>query len=341
MRLLYLVIFLSSPIHLGATPSGTGAARAAVTYNFSGGRLGDNLVAYLHAKWISYKYGIPLLYKPFPHSDELMLSEEEQPYSNRIAQKFTSIVELKPNTFLSFDRTAKTLYVINYFPESLEEHRVADYGSNGQNGGQRTAEWPYFLVQWEDQRFLEIIRKLIKPKKPLNLITPPKDCISVAVHVRKNSGNYDFPLLNDSTDFNPQQIYSDLAFPLKCVPESFYLEQIYRIISMFKGQRLYCYIFTDDPNPALIADRFEERFAHENIIFDYRRSANNHYSNVLEDLFSMGHFDCLIRNDSNLSIVASKLADFNVLITPMHHHWEGKKLIIDKIAIQVKNHAGI
>src|SRR5665213_983093 len=65
----------------------------AVTYEFSGGRLGDNLLSYLHAKWISYRHQIPLLYKPFKYSDKLMLDTNEIRF-DLSTKKFEQVVHL-------------------------------------------------------------------------------------------------------------------------------------------------------------------------------------------------------------------------------------------------------
>jgi hypothetical protein len=48
-----------------------------ITYELSGGRLGDNIIAYLHAKWLSHVHGIALLYKPFQYSSDLSLSQTD------------------------------------------------------------------------------------------------------------------------------------------------------------------------------------------------------------------------------------------------------------------------
>ena len=53
-------------------------ARSAVTYTFSGGRFGDNLLSYSRAKYVASLYGIPLLYIPFPYSDYLMMHNLER-----------------------------------------------------------------------------------------------------------------------------------------------------------------------------------------------------------------------------------------------------------------------
>jgi hypothetical protein len=269
-----------------------------------------------------------------------VLNDREQKYEN-YGRRFSRTIEFKRNLFVEVRAQGNTLYVVPYFPECLEEHRLPEYGSLQSNGlANRTSDWPYIAVHWEDREFLKEIRELVRPKNPMNLIIPPKDCISIAVHVRKNSGGFDLPLLQNTPEdqYDPNKRYVDVIFPLKHVPDEYYLEQIQRIMGMYEGQKFYVFIFTDDPEPTPIVSKYEQSINNDAVVFDYRRGENNHYSNVLEDLFSMMQFDCLIRADSNLSIVASKLGDFKVLITPVHHRWEGRKLIIDKVQVTVKDH---
>ena len=51
---------------------------AAVSYQFNGGRFGDQLVTYVHARWVAYKFNLPLLYKRFDYSDQLMVDSMHQ-----------------------------------------------------------------------------------------------------------------------------------------------------------------------------------------------------------------------------------------------------------------------
>lgn len=310
--------------------------QSAVTYTFSGGRLGDDLVALLHAEWISYKNDIPLLYKPFPYSDQLAVHEQRLLYNENLMRQYSHVVEFKKNEYIKFDRNAQTLYIIPYFPESMEEYRIHEFDSYA--GTLKSKNYPYFAVDWEDKIFIDRIKKLLTPLYPINLIKPPQDCINIAVQVRKNSGGNDRPLLNilSEQEYDPSIIYVDRVFPLKHPPDQYYIDQIKFVIQMFQGKKIYIFIFTDDPEPATIVKRYAQYISDTNIIFDYRRADNNHYTNVLEDLFSMLNFDCLIRPDSNLSIVASKLGNFKVLISPVSHRWDNIKLIIDKVSIFVR-----
>ena len=40
-----------------------------ITYALSGGRLGDNLIAYLHARWVAITYDLPFVFKEFPYAN--------------------------------------------------------------------------------------------------------------------------------------------------------------------------------------------------------------------------------------------------------------------------------
>jgi hypothetical protein len=315
---------------------------AAVTYTLSGGRLGDDLLSYLHAEWVSYKYNIPLLYKAFRYSNQLALHTMKESIASVLSSRFNQILTLSKGQTLSVDSSAKTLYVIPYFPESLGEH---DATLAGPHRSQLTnkSSWAYFEVNWDDKNFLSRIRQQIKPNAQLNLIYPPEDYISIAIHIRKNSGGFDWPLLNDLDEafYDPNQKYVDVIFPLKHPPMSYYVEQAHRIINLFPDQPFHRHIFTDDPNPTEITQQFERLLNNPRVSFLCRTTDNNHYSNVLEDMFSMTNFDCLVRADSNITIVASKLKDFKVAISPAHHRWEGKKLIIDGINMKLGNQPSI
>ena len=65
-------------ILFGLVFTGLLSSESYITYEFFGGRFGDCLLSYLHAKWLSYKYQLPLLYKPFKYSSDLCLDAKEQ-----------------------------------------------------------------------------------------------------------------------------------------------------------------------------------------------------------------------------------------------------------------------
>lgn len=301
MNLRILILVITSLPALNAQP--------AVTYRFSGGRLGDNLIAYCHGKWISYKYKIPLLYKPFPYSDQLMMHERElYHYSPELEKYFTRVHifeegQKKFPTQLAPD----VLYLISYFPEVNEEFCAGNY--------------PYFAVDWQDPVFLQELRSCIAPRTPLTQILDlPKDGISVAAHVRRGGG-YD----------SAQEIF---GAPLKFPPDSFYIEQISFIAKEFPDTKIYVYIFTDDPNPAAIAQKYQQAVNNPRVNFACRAQGNTFYSNVLEDFFALQQCDCLIRPESSMSIMAEKLGQHRLVIYPAHAMYHNNLAIIDVISIK-------
>jgi hypothetical protein len=283
----------------------------AVSYQKSSGRFGDQLMNYLHAKWISYKYDMPLLYVPFPYSDQLVLDHVEIPYENTDLNQFSTVIYPYKGFDVDYGAHTSALYVIPYFPESLSEFTPE-------------SGWYYFPVDWEDAGFRTQIKSLIRPLSIQPSLDLPKDRITVAVHVRHGGG------------FDVSDLWK--LYPLKVPPISYYIEQIKKIYEIYNHQPLYVYIFTDYQRPQEYAKLFKMTCKGLDILFDYRKQENNHYSNVLEDFFEMTRFDCLIRPESNFSIMAAKIADFKVMITPIHFIWNKDKIVIDEVEILFSKH---
>ena len=257
-------------------------ATSAVTYTFSGGRFGDNLLSYCHAKWISYKYNIPLLYKPFGYSDQLMIHLLEIPYSDELEAQFNRIVTYSLADS-HIDAESGTLYVIPFFPESI-------FNRNDET-------FPFlFFVDWDDPSFKALLQQMISPLVPIHIPVLLNECIMVAVHVRKGTG-WDIP----NYRITPEQLTA--SHPLRFAPDSFYIEQLKKITRIFPDRRIYVYLFTDHDNPGQLAVKYAQAVNCERMIIDYRTSENNEFINVLDDFFALTRFDCLIRADSNFSFI--------------------------------------
>lgn len=286
----------------------------AVTYTFSGGRFGDNLLAYLHAKWISYKYKIPLLYKEFDYSDQLKLHDYELDYNiykGRYVRKIDILQEK-----INLKKSKPTLFISPYFPENIfEMTRLRE---------DKSRPYDYFDTGWRDPGFRKLVEKAVKPKYELNLLYPSRDRINIAVHAR-HGGGYDSPL---NYQYEPNKV----------PPNSFYVDGLIKMIEVFKGKPLYCYIFTDAQNPAEIVEKITAELYSRlqeipSIEFDYRREGNRHDANVLEDFFSMMNFDALIHPLSNYSIVASVIHDYAVTFAPISFVRDPIK--IDKVDVRI------
>jgi hypothetical protein len=267
------------------------------------GRFGDQLVCYCRAKWLSHKFNIPLLYIPFPYSDQLMLHEHETIYTPQHDQLFSHILHL-PNPFIGeLTPNNNTLYTCDW---NIETH-----------------------VDWNDNSFLEKLRYTISPRYPLNKMDIPDGYITIAAHVRTGGGYH-----GDHNDKREKH-------PLRFAPEQFFIEQIARIAQMFPEQKLYVHIFTDHQQPKDLKQRFKEALNNPHITFAYRNKNNSHDANVLEDFFSMMDFNCLIRPASNFSKHVQYLGNNKIVIYPTGSHKNDQgKAVIDTMIITTRDEVG-
>ena len=263
-------------------------ANHGVVYEFSGGRFGDNLLCYLHAKWIAFQYDMTLYYKTFPNSNQLKLDDIETKYSMQAHQNRMRVRIGQHPIEEHSDRAF--LYICPYFPEDPRERKIDNY--------------VYFDVDWKNEAFRKIAFNIISPKKNLTLIIPPKDTINIAIHVRRGD-NY------DTGEFHRR-------FGLKLPPLDFYVEGLKKVLEFFPGKSIYCYIFTDAQYPQSLEEMFKQCVPlGTQIRFGFRRGQMRQNMYVLEDFFSLFNFDILIRPQSNFSMIPSLLKDFAVVYHPV------------------------
>ncbi len=278
-----------------------------VTYEFSGGRFGDCLLSYLHAKWLSYTYQIPLLYRPFPYSSELALHEKEKRYQPFYLLKHSMV---KLGASLPCPAGGSCIYECPYFP-TIPDNEWED------------PQTYRFSIDWNNEEFKNIAREMIAPLRPLQLTLPPKNTINIALHIREGGG-FEKGLFH---------------FPLKMPPLSFYLEAFSKILAEFEGFSIYCYLFTDALEPARLAKKLQKAVPQGAPVFiDYRKKGNHHAANVLEDFFSFFHFDVLICPQSNYSGVAAAMGDFAMTYFPVGFSRNKKKATITESRLE-KNEA--
>lgn len=309
MKLLYfLVCLLLLPVTCFSTQT---EHKKAITYG-GGGRLGDNILDYVHAKWISYKWGIPLLFNPFEYSDQFVFDDVEEKITpeHRVVfheQIITSLQQL--NKKIEVD----TLYFLPHACDSYDE-----YIFNGSYG-------TYVPVDWDDDLFRNMMVRLIAPKNPLTLIEPPKGIVTVALHYRTGGG-----YIWDTDEMKR-------GLPLRFPNNKYYVEQLTKLHEMVNDEPMYVHIFTDHPNPKEVRAFFRKAFPQSNIEFACRITGNRHDANVLEDLFSMTKFDCLIRPMSHYSLTASHIGNFKIEFFPKHGYWTKKnRFIVDQVEIVKK-----
>lgn len=315
-------------------------AKSCVRYVLSGGRFGDNLLAVAHAKWVSYTLGLPLMYNPFPFSDQLQLSKDPSlihsdcqcisPYFDDLQRSIDPFIEKKGcyhlfsqyilrsrqqylnlcRLMLSANARETALVTVPYYPESRHDfRRDADFYT------------AHIEVDWNDPCFKEELRRLFSPLHPTEKHEFPEGRTTVALHIRSGAG-FD--------QFNVQKV-----LPLKSPPLSYYVDAL-NILREISSQPLYVFIFTDDPFPERFKSFFSSNFSDTDISFACRMKNNRHDRNVLDDFFAFSQFDCLICTYSHYSYVASKVFDFDMIVTPVDFTKdEFDNIAIEPIELQV------
>lgn len=272
-----------------------------VTYETTGGRFADNLLSYIHTKWVSYKYQVPLVYRPFIYSNRLMLQIRNQSLQKRYYKK---LVDLTNPAIVNLRKGEGILFKVLYFPESQYERKSCI--------SYRRGAWPYFAVDWKNSRFIEEVMKDISPRVPLNLAKILDNRINVAMHLRRG-GMWD-------------GAKERKEFPLKFLHDNFFIEQLKRLYELMDKKALYVHIFTDDLNPKRILEKYREEFRGYDIEFYIREENNSDRNFVLEDFFSFFKFDCFIHSESNYSYIPSMLGNYLVTIYP-----DSFKIIKDRV----------
>jgi hypothetical protein len=214
--------------------------------------------------------------------------------------------------------TSSVLYVCPYFPEDRWERETTmdAYGP-----------WISLDVDWEDPIFRKLALEMVSPAKQLPLITPPEGPISIALHVREGGG-FDTPY---------QFVKGSTIHPHKMPPLHFYLDGLNKAFDLVPGKTFYCFVFTDAEKPEAIVDQLKQSIPQTTpIAFDYRRKGNHHTANVLEDFFSLFHFDVLIRSQSNFSLAAARLHDFALDYAPGRFTIQGDQVHILDAEVKVR-----
>jgi len=289
-------------------------------------RLGDHLITYCKAKFFSYKTNLPLYCPYFKYKEQLMLDTIEKSYSEEIKIMFKHQVLIHNFTDYFEHKQPNTLYMTEAF-----FNNGFWFPTSGDTPHTQPHHFHDMINDFKSHpSFMQKLKQCIQPKIPLRLIVPPEGYTSIGVHVRKN-GLYDKPLyakqyytlfdINKAKNITPSGPFSDITVPARFPPEQYYIAQLLYLLNKLKKQKCYIHIFTNDPHPDAIAERFAAFLPQENISIGYRTTTNNDNLHVLEDLFSMAQCDYLIRPHSCLSSIAEIIGEHTLVISPRSWQW--------------------
>lgn len=311
-------------------------------------RLGDQILSYATAKWLSYKYAIPFIATKFNGSESFVIDRVDRCLDDETQKSFKQIIEVTTeDELIAHLRSAQvsTLLIVSY---STGLHYPVELVANFQ--------WPdmytnmYFYSSRHPQFRDELKKGLVLKNQP-KAIKFPEDRISVAVHVRKGSGGdteqTSVQYADEWAEIIAKKIKkpylikgTDMYFPLKLPPEQFYVDQIIRLSQFLNNQPLFVYIFTDDKNPQQIVGRFKQRIKLPNIEFacEQTDAAERHAErmSIIDDIYNMARCDCLIKPSSGLSLISQFIGDHKVVIYPQNSTIMGDSSL-NQVIIRVDN----
>lgn len=329
----------------------------AITYKLENWRrLGDHITTYCKAKYFSYIYRIPLFYRPFPYSDQFEVHQKEQMLTPEIEKKFSKVIPI--NTIKEFEGHYKN----SNEPILFECHFLTE------------TPWLYTFSRQHlpfEQEIKKLFTPLtpIEPlPKPPSVITVAlhvrkgggfdRPLASQQEYTLDKEHTKGFYLLKNNipgscTDIWPinwpasikfveeikklvmkKNNFSDYIWPVKFPPDQYYIEQLKQLAKMLPNKNLLVYLFTDDPNPESIMQRYSKALSdYPRIIFSYRQADNRHNKNVIEDLFAIAQCDCLISASSSFSFVAQLLGNHSIIIFPVHAITLPDKIFINKVGV--------
>lgn len=278
---------------------------AVISNAANAGYLGDQLMNYIKAKYLSKKYNIPFVLKPFEYAEKFVLFDMETiGYNGAIhiqVQDESQVSWYVPNAFYNVSYSCN----INGWSDSLDIYT-----------------WESAL---DDQVFIQQIKGLIALKDDRKIENFADD-IMVAVHVRRPS-NADHNDLKSCQFYNFSKLHKnrhykypmDQGFPFKFLPHQFYIDQIRRVANMFPEKKIRVYIFTDSTNPQEICNIYNSVIQDDRVTFHCK---NNHYTtSVAEDLVALSKFDYLIRSKSNFSQIADFIGNHKMVISSDRLGW--------------------
>ncbi len=295
----------------------TTQARHAISYEYCPGRFGDKILGYSHARYLSYATKLPFLSRPFPNSEFLTIEYQSIPFAEN-AKQYCQIFHIKSaDTLAEFFRkiqdpnTPPTLFVVDYFPADTSEW-----------------DWPYtwwtsaLVIPWKEKAFANYLRKSLQPKIPIPDFTVTGR-LNVADHIRHLSGP-------DTAEASPK------CFPLKMPSLNYHERQIRRVYEWNGKRPMHVFIFSDTKTPLEFLEQIKGRFTSEDILFNIQALEKPDVNYVVQDFFAMQKFDVLITTQSNLSMMASRLADFDMVISPVHAVGEYPNSEVDRIQLITK-----
>jgi hypothetical protein len=299
--------------------SNEGNCRPKISYSLSGGRFGDNLVSYCHARWLAFVYDLDFLPVKFKYCEQLpayqrysWLEETEIVRSKcvsigKFGEDFASRVR-------DFGQDPEdVIYVLEYHPEHISEWE-----------GDST--WNLWLgVDWNREDFISILREDLgcsKKDKSFDITKIPILC-----HFRTASGD----------DVYEQ---SARAFPLKHLRADYFARAILLARNILKSPSEVV-VVTDSAAPNKTLRELAKNFPGESVALlpTLTTAATRHRSAVVADFHAMCTYPVLIATQSNLSSIAAKVGIQDLAIIAMSGKGAYPRFRCDRVHVSLRKGA--
>lgn len=321
-------------------------------------RLGDNITTLTKMLYFNHaykKHNFALYFNEFPYFDQFALSQNAQMLTPEIEKQFSQKVIINKYTDIEDHLTSdqSTLFVCHFLSETPPVYSL-------------TREFPDFdkLIKAAFTPLIDI-PALAKPPavisvalhvrkgggfdKPLGSKQEygSEHTLPKGFYLKKNTpaGSHmdawhinwpASPMFIEAVKhyIYKKMNYSDYIWPIKFPCDQYYIDCLKELASMLPGKNLLVYLFTDDPEPEKIMERYSAQLKnHPRIIFSYRQKDNHHTKNVIEDLFALTQCDCLISASSSFAQVAQLLGNHQVLMFPVWAVTMPDKIVINKVGV--------
>ena len=303
-------------------------ANTVVSYELSSGRLGDHILAFAKALYISHVYKIPLIYVPFEHSECFTLDNHPSFISHTTkVETYDTVIHITPETNVE-----------------LQDNMTCFMTNLGSQHGAITSLDSIYTYAAQDKEFDMLLKTMLTPQISIRKLNLPTNIITVALHVRKGSGT-DQPLFHANLTSKQRRLqryipkmfsfYADKHWPHKFPPDEYYINQLILLSELLNNQPLYVYLFTDDKNPALLIEKYTAALNKPNIRFDYQTTELP--ESPLNDFWNMAQFDCLIRAASNFSRSSQLLGNHKIVLSIKKAFWVDNTIVTPTIGIAIRN----
>lgn len=268
-----------------------------VTYSVNNTNFEDNLLSFAQAKWLANLLNADLLYMPFPGSEQLKL---DQDFSLIRENKLNSSHKIVLNHEQDFIDLLKQYNTGTLDPKTLIELPFS--------------QTSIMQINWDEPAFHKQLTELISPLIPISPLSFPQGGINVAIHDIKN-----------------------VLIPTSNLFESYYKDALKNLYKALGSIPMNVVIFTDAAESKALLQKFQKSFSKYDIKFTLHNDSDAERKTPLEKFFILGQFDCLIRNDSHFSLMASKIFPYKGVVSPYRYSTTSKKTKnVDRYLFEIK-----